>query len=152
MQKKIIRHTTMLVAAGVTGAAAVMLAVYALMGLFSVGVLLGGVLGVGYAVCNFYIRSLTQVNAVSKETALQAKHATTLSYTLRMLGMLALAVLGFVTKWYDGVAFLLPQVFAQAFTFIYYFIMVKKEARSVLAASAAQNADEPEREADEEDG
>lgn len=147
MQKKIVRRTTLLVAAGTAALTAVMLAVYAALDKWTLAVLLGALLGVLYAAVNFYLRSVTQVKAVSKPSAAAAKHAATLSYTLRMLAMMGLAVLGFVTRWYDGVAFLLPQVFAQAFTFFYYFIMLKKEART--AAAGTQNADgaEPEQEA-----
>lgn len=152
MQKKIVLRTTLMVAAGVTAATGVMLAVYAVLGYFSIGVLIGGLLGAAYAAFNFYMRSIGQVKALAKETTTAAKHATTLSYTLRMFGMLALAVLGFVTKWYDGVAFLLPQVFAQAFTFVYYFIMVKKEARGGPSAAADEDGPGPEQEAEEENG
>lgn len=145
MQKKIVLRTTGMVAAGVLAASAVMVGVYAILDKFTAAVLLGAVLGSLYAVFNFYMRSTAQVKALEKDSPMQAKQAASLSYTLRMLGMIVLAVVGFATDWYDGVTFLLPQIFAQAVTWIYYFVMVKKEAR----AAAASSGEEPDEEAED---
>lgn len=56
--RKIVYHETAIVAAGVAIGVAVMLAIFALLGLWSTAVLLGGVIGGLLAVLNFFVMAI----------------------------------------------------------------------------------------------
>ena len=118
-----VRRETARVAAGVFALVAVMLIVFAVMGKFSVPVLLGGIYTGLLTVINFFIMGLT-VQGVTNRAAererteqeladltLEMKNRMKLSYNIRMIALFALLVLGIAVFKFDPLATILPVVF-----------------------------------------
>ena len=118
-----VRRETARVAAGVFALVAVMLIVFAVMGKFSVPVLLGGIYTGLLTVINFFIMGLT-VQGVTNRAAererteqeladltLEMKNRMKLSYNTRMIALFALLVLGIAVFKFDPLATILPVVF-----------------------------------------
>ena len=118
-----VRRETARVAAGVFALVAVMLIVYAVIGKFSVPVLLGGVYTGLLTVINFFIMGLT-VQGVTNRAAekerteqeladltIEMKNRMKLSYNARMIALFALLVLGIAVFKFDPLATILPVVF-----------------------------------------
>ena len=118
-----VRRETARVAAGVFALVAVMLIVYAVIGRFSVPVLLGGVYTGLLTVINFFIMGLT-VQGVTNRAAekerteqeladltIEMKNRMKLSYNVRMIALFALLVLGIAVFKFDPLATILPVVF-----------------------------------------
>lgn len=70
----------------------VMLVAYAVLGRFTIGVLLGGLLGSAYAIFNFFMLGMTLQKAASMTDQQMAHMKVRSSYSTRMVGMLVLAV------------------------------------------------------------
>lgn len=118
-----VRRETARVAAGVFALVAVMLIVYAIVGKFSVPVLLGGIYTGLLTVINFFIMGLT-VQGVTNRAAekerteqeladltIEMKNRMKLSYNVRMIALFALLVLGIAVFKFDPLATILPVVF-----------------------------------------
>ena len=118
-----VRKQTARVAVGVFALVAVMVAVYAVIGRFSVRVLLGGVY-TGILVCvNFFIMGLTVQSVTNtaaererteeelQELTVRMKTKMKLSYNLRMIALFALLVFGIAVLKLDPLATILPVVF-----------------------------------------
>lgn len=106
--KKETGHITL----GVLAGDAVMLAVFALLKRLDTTVWLGTLLGSAGAVGNFLLMALNLQKAMNDVD--RAKFLVQKSYTLRMLGMVAVMIVGFVAPCFHVVAvvvpFLLPSI------------------------------------------
>lgn len=102
---------------------AVMLAVYALIGRFSLPVLFGGLYTGCLTVLNFFVMGLT-VQGVTERAAekerteqeladltIEMKNRMKVSYNLRMIALFALLVLGIAVFKFDPLSTILPIVF-----------------------------------------
>ena len=110
-------------ALGVAAMVAVMLAVYAVLGRFSLSVLGGGLYAGALGVANFFImglmvQSITDRAAERQRTeeeitalSLEMKNRMKLSYNLRMIALFALLVLGIAVFKFDPLSTILPIVF-----------------------------------------
>ena len=96
----------------------VMLAVYAVLGKFTVGVLLGGLLGSAYAIFNFFILGMTLQKAASMTDQQMAHMKVRSSYSTRMIGMLILAVVAFALPFVEGIPCLIALLFPRATIFV----------------------------------
>ncbi len=96
----------------------VMLAVYAVLGKFTVGVLLGGLLGSAYAIFNFFMLGMTLQKAASMTDQQMAHMKVRSSYSTRMIGMLILAVVAFVLPFVEGIPCLIALLFPRATIFV----------------------------------
>lgn len=96
----------------------VMLAVYAVLGKFTVGVLLGGLLGSAYAIFNFFMLGMTLQKAASMTDQQMAHMKVRSSYSTRMIGMLILAVVAFALPFVEGVPCLIALLFPRATIFV----------------------------------
>ena len=118
-----VRRETARVAAGVFGMVAAMLIVYAILGQFSLPVLLGGCYTGLLTVVNFFIMGMT-VQGVTDRAAekerteqeladltIEMKNRMKLSYNVRMIALFALLVLGIAVFKFDPLATILPVVF-----------------------------------------
>lgn len=107
-------------AVGVAAMTAIMLIVYAVLGRFSLAVVLGALMGAGYAVFNFYMlgRTVEKATAVREQDEEQARMKLRASYQLRMIGMLVLGVLAFALRFVDGLACIIPLVFPRVWILI----------------------------------
>ena len=118
-----VRRETARVAAGVFALVAVMLAVYAVIGKFSVPALLGGVYTGLLTVVNFFIMGMTVQGITDRaaekarteqeiaELTLEMKNRMKLSYNLRMIALFALMVVGISVFKFDPIATILPILF-----------------------------------------
>ena len=95
----------------------VMLAVYAVLGKFTVGVLLGGLLGSAYAIFNFFLLGMTLQKAASMTDQQMAHMKVRSSYSTRMIGMLILAVVAFALPFVEGIPCLIALLFPRATIF-----------------------------------
>lgn len=97
---------------------AVMLAVYGLLGFFSIKVLLGAVIGYLLAMGNFISLSITVSNALDRAARDQepqrAQLAIQSSSVIRLLVLAGIYILLFRTRVCDPLAALLPLLLAQA--------------------------------------
>ena len=96
----------------------VMLAVYAVLGKFTVGVLLGGLLGSAYAIFNFFMLGMTLQKAASMTDQQMAHMKVRSSYSTRMIGMLILAVAAFALPFVEGIPCLIALLFPRATIFV----------------------------------
>lgn len=96
----------------------VMLAVYAVLGKFTVGVLLGGLLGSAYAIFNFFMLGMTLQKAASMTDQQMAHMKVRSSYSTRMIGMLILAVVAFALPFVEGIPCLIALFFPRATIFV----------------------------------
>ena len=95
----------------------VMLAVYAVLGKFTVGVLLGGLLGSAYAIFNFFMLGMTLQKAASMTDQQMAHMKVRSSYSTRMIGMLVLAVVAFALPVIEGIPCLIALLFPRTTIF-----------------------------------
>ncbi len=110
-------------ALGVAAMVAVMLAVYAVLGRFSLSVLGGGLYAGALGVANFFImglmvQSITDRAAERQRTeeeitalSLEMKNRMKLSYNLRMIALFALLVMGIAVFHFDALATILAALF-----------------------------------------
>ena len=96
----------------------VMLAVYAVLGKFTVGVLLGGLLGSAYVIFNFFLLGMTLQKAASMTDQQMAHMKVRSSYSTRMIGMLILAVVAFALPFVEGIPCLIALLFPRATIFV----------------------------------
>ena len=94
------------VAVGVLIGDLIMLAVFFLLKKLDTTVLLGALLGSAAAVGNFFAMGLGLQKALDDPE--RTKFLVQRSYTLRMLAMIAVMIVGFVLPWFHVVAVLVP--------------------------------------------
>ena len=115
-QQSIVKETKR-IAVGTVIMLVVMLAVYAVLGKFTVGVLIGGLLGSAYAIFNFFMLGMTLQKAASMTDQQMAHMKVRSSYSTRMIGMLILAVVAFALPFVEGVPCLIALLFPRATIF-----------------------------------
>lgn len=115
-QQSIVKETKR-IAVGTVIMLVVMLAVYAVLGKFTVGVLLGGLLGSAYAIFNFFMLGMTLQKAASMTDQQMAHMKVRSSYSTRMIGMLVLAVVAFALPFIEGIPCLIALLFPRATIF-----------------------------------
>lgn len=115
-QQSIVKETKR-IAVGTVIMLVVMLAVYAVLGKFTVGVLLGGLLGSAYAIFNFFMLGMTLQKAASMTDQQMAHMKVRSSYSTRMIGMLILAVVAFALPFVEGIPCLIALLFPRATIF-----------------------------------
>ena len=116
-QQSIVKETKR-IAVGTVIMLVVMLAVYAVLGKFTVGVLLGGLLGSAYAIFNFFMLGMTLQKAASMTDQQMAHMKVRSSYSTRMIGMLILAVVAFALPFVEGLPCLIALLFPRATIFV----------------------------------
>ena len=116
-QQSIVKETKR-IAVGTVIMLVVMLAVYAVLGKFTVGVLLGGLLGSAYAIFNFFMLGMTLQKAASMTDQQMAHMKVRSSYSTRMIGMLILAVVPFALPFVEGIPCLIALLFPRATIFV----------------------------------
>lgn len=116
-QQSIVKETKR-IAVGTVIMLVVMLAVYAVLGKFTVGVLIGGLLGSAYAIFNFFLLGMTLQKAASMTDQQMAHMKVRSSYSTRMIGMLILAVVAFALPFVEGIPCLIALLFPRATIFV----------------------------------
>lgn len=116
-QQSIVKETKR-IAVGTVIMLVVMLAVYAVLGKFTVGVLIGGLLGSAYAIFNFFMLGMTLQKAASMTDQQMAHMKVRSSYSTRMISMLILAVVAFALPFVEGIPCLIALLFPRATIFV----------------------------------
>ena len=114
--RKLVLKETAIVAAGVLLGVALMCIVYALLGHYSLSVLLGGLVGFAVATGNFFSLALVATLAADKAEAGDPEGGEKLmksSYPLRMLVMAAVLFVCAKCGVFDVIALVLPLVFVR---------------------------------------
>lgn len=109
--QRAVRQETLHIAAGVGLLSAAMLLAFFLLGRLSVPVVLGALLGGGFAVLNFFLLGLTVQWAVADGDEGRSKKKIQLSYSLRMLLTLAVLLAGFAAPCFYWLSTALPLFF-----------------------------------------
>ena len=109
--QKAVRQETLHIAAGVGLLSAAMLLVFFFLGRLDMTVVLGALLGGGFAVLNFFLLGLTVQWAVSSGDEGSSKKKIQLSYSLRMLLTLAVLLVGFAAPCFHWLSTVLPLFF-----------------------------------------
>lgn len=114
--RKIVYRETAVVALGVCVCTAIMLAVYALIGKFSLSVLLGGLVGTLLSVGNFFFMAIGTSLAADKAEAQDVKAGQLLvrnSYMLRLVVLFVILFACAKSGLFDLFALVLPLVYVR---------------------------------------
>lgn len=114
--RKIALHETAIVAAGEAAGVAIMLGIYALLGKFHTGVLLGALMGGLLAVLNFFGMAVVATLAADRAEQQDVEGGQKLlrgSYPLRLACLLAVLVVCARSGFFDVVALVVPLTFVR---------------------------------------
>lgn len=114
--RKLVYKETAIVAAGQAIGVAVMFGVYALLGFFSIKVLLGGIVGAAAALANFFFMAVVVSLAADKAQQQDVTGGQKLVKGAYPIRLLLLAVILFAcakSGYFDVVALVLPLVFVR---------------------------------------
>ena len=114
--RKIVLKETALIAIGELVCVALMCGVYALIGKFSLSVVLGGLVGLVLATGNFFFMAVAATLAADKAEAQDVEGGKKLmksSYPVRLLVLAVLLILCAKSGFFDVVALVLPLVFVR---------------------------------------
>ena len=114
----VVRKETLRIGLGTIICTAAMLLVFFLIGKFDLTVLYGGLLGGGFAVLNFFLLGLSVQRTTSQEDAKKAQAKMQMSYTLRLLLMAAVVIVGIQLPCFHWVAVVIPLIFPRLIIFI----------------------------------
>lgn len=112
------KHEVLRIGVGVLCLCAVENIVYLCLHRWGAGVVWGSLLGSAAAVLNFLFMAVTVQLAVGGADEKQAKMKMQFSYSVRMLVLLGVVVLGFVLPALDGLATALPLLFPRIVIFL----------------------------------
>lgn len=96
------------IALGTAVGVAIMLAVFAVLGYFSAGVAVSGILGGAVAVGNFFLLGLTVQKAANGQPEDRARKWMQFSYNTRMLVMVIWLIVALAVPFFNWVAALIP--------------------------------------------
>lgn len=99
------------IAIGVAAMSVVMEIVFLVIGRFDYTVLLGNLLGGGYAILNFFMMAVAVQKSVHRDTPEEAKLMIQNSYTKRLLLLVAIVIAGIKLPYFHWVAVVVPLVF-----------------------------------------
>lgn len=114
--RKLVIKETAIIAIGEVICVAIMCAVYALIGKFSLGVLLGGLVGLLLATGNFFFMAVAATLAADKAEAQDVEGGKKLmksSYPIRLLVLAVLLILCAKSGFFDVLALVLPLLFVR---------------------------------------
>ena len=124
----VVRKETLRIGLGTVLCTAAMLRVFFLIGKFDLTVLYGGLLGGGFAVLNFFLLGLSVQRTTSQEDAKKAQAKMQMSYTLRLLLMAAVVIVGIQLPCFHWVAVVIPLIFPRL---IIFFLGIKPKRKGV---------------------
>ena len=114
--RKFVLKQTLIIFAGVLILSALMCGVYALLGKFSLKVVLGGLVGTVVATGNFFFMAMVATLAADRAQQQDVETGKKMlkgSYPLRLLVMAAVLVLCAISGWFDVLALVLPLVYVR---------------------------------------
>jgi hypothetical protein len=130
------------IAIGTLVCSAVMVAVFAVLGLFGVvkfdyTVVLGALGGSAVAILNFAAMCLTVQSATTVEDEKRSRAKMQLSYNFRLLGQALWCILAFILACFQPVAGMLPLLFPRL---VIYYLQLTGKYRAPAKKSAADSA------------
>ncbi|MDO4286205.1 MAG: ATP synthase subunit I [Eubacteriales bacterium] len=99
------------IAIGVLAMSVIMEIVFVVLGKFDYTVLLGNLLGGGWAILNFFIMALAVQKSVKKELPQEAKLVLQNSYTKRLLCLVGILLIGIKVEYFNWIAVIVPLFF-----------------------------------------
>ncbi|MDO4173388.1 MAG: ATP synthase subunit I [Eubacteriales bacterium] len=99
------------IAIGVLAMSVIMEVVFIVLGKFDYTVLLGNLLGGGWAIVNFFMMALAVQKSVKKELPQEAKLVLQNSYTKRLLCSVGILLIGIKVEYFHWVAVIIPLFF-----------------------------------------
>lgn len=124
----VVRKETLRIGLGTLVCTAVMLLVFFLIGKFDLTVLYGALLGGGFAVLNFFLLGLSVQRTTSQEDPKAAQAKMQMSYTVRLLFMAAVVIVGIQLPCFHWVAVVIPLIFPRL---IIFFLGLKPKRKGV---------------------
>lgn len=106
-----VKQETKRIALGVITMSVIMEIVFVAAGRFNYTVLLGNLLGGGWAILNFFIMALAVQKSVRKELPQEAKLVLQNSYTKRLLCLVAVLLIGIKVSYFYWLAVVIPLFF-----------------------------------------
>ena len=85
--------------------------VFVVLGRFDYTVLLGNLLGGGWAILNFFLMALAVQKSVKKELPQEAKLVLQNSYTKRLLFSVAILLIGIKVEYFNWISVVIPLIF-----------------------------------------
>lgn len=120
--RKIILHETLVIAVGTLICTAVMLGIYAILGLLNGRVILGAAAGTALSLGNFFIMAVTASMAADKaqeQDAAAGKKMVQSSYMLRLLVIFGILFLCAKSGHFDPLAMVIPLAFVRPVITVY---------------------------------
>lgn len=99
------------IAIGVLTMSVIMEIVFVVLGRFDYTVLLGNLLGGGWAILNFFLMALAVQKSVKKELPQEAKLVLQNSYTKRLLFSVAILLIGIKVEYFNWISVVIPLIF-----------------------------------------
>ena len=99
------------IAIGVLAMSVIMEIVFVVLGRSDYIVLLGNLLGGGWAILNFFLMALAVQKSVKKELPQEAKLVLQNSYTKRLLFSVAILLIGIKVEYFNWISVVIPLIF-----------------------------------------
>ena len=99
------------IAIGVLAMSVIMEIVFVVLGRFDYTVLLGNLLGGGWAILNFFLMALAVQKSVKKELPQEAKLVLQNSYTKRLLFSVSILLIGIKVEYFNWISVVIPLIF-----------------------------------------
>ena len=99
------------IAIGVLAMSVIMEIVFVVLGRFDYTVLLGNLLGGGWAILNFFLMALAVQKSVKKDLPQEAQLALQNSYTRRLLLSVAILLIGIKVEYFNWISVVIPLIF-----------------------------------------
>lgn len=108
---KTVKQESIYLLVGVIILSAIMEAVFLICGAFDYTVILGNLLGGGFAVLNFFLMGLTLQKSLTDDDPKMAKNRVKMSQSFRFLMLIVVAILGGIIPCFNLVAVIVPFFF-----------------------------------------
>ena len=99
------------IAIGVLAMSVIMEIVFVVLGRIDYTVLLGNLLGGGWAILNFFLMALAVQKSVKKDLPQEAKLVLQNSYTRRLLLSVAILLIGIKVEYFNWISVVIPLIF-----------------------------------------
>ncbi len=113
-----VKKETSNIAIGTLSLSAIMLVAFLIFKKFDYTVILGTLLGSGWAILNFFLMGLTVQKATNEENENRSRSIMQFSYSMRMLATLGVGALGVFVPIFNWVAVICPILFPRITIFV----------------------------------
>ncbi len=144
--KNVVITETIKLSVGMLAVLALMLAVYALIGHFSMAVLTGGIVGTVLSVANFFFMGMSLFNITAGEEEAKANLKVRAGYMLRMIILVVVLILAIKYAGCDPIATLIPLLAVRLVLTVEQFIVksqiVEAQEQAAVAPASAEGEEE----------